>query len=44
MEMTNEEILTASSVNQSLFDTQGSSALEEYFLDKSIRGSLIPLS
>ncbi|KAJ8415515.1 hypothetical protein AAFF_G00424950 [Aldrovandia affinis] len=38
MEMTNEEILTASSVNQSLFDTQGSSALEDYFIDKSIRG------
>lgn len=38
MELTNEEILTASSVNQSLFDTQGSSALEDYFLDKSIRG------
>uniref|UniRef100_A0A8C1PKU9 HECT domain E3 ubiquitin protein ligase 4 n=1 Tax=Cyprinus carpio TaxID=7962 RepID=A0A8C1PKU9_CYPCA len=43
MEMTNEEILTASSVNQSLFDTQGSSVLEEYFLDKSIRGDkLVP--
>ncbi|ROL42235.1 putative E3 ubiquitin-protein ligase HECTD4 [Anabarilius grahami] len=43
MEMTSEEILTASSVNQSLFDTQGSSALEEYFLDKSIRGDkLVP--
>lgn len=41
MEMTNEEILTASSVNQSLFDTQGSSALEDYFLDKTIRGWLI---
>ncbi|KAG9330583.1 hypothetical protein JZ751_023824 [Albula glossodonta] len=40
MEMTNEEILTASSVNQSLFDTQGSSALEDYFMDKSIRGQL----
>lgn len=40
MEMTNEEILTVSSVNQSLFDTQGSSALEEYFLEKSIRGKL----
>jgi len=39
MELTSEEILTASSVNQSLFDTQGSSALEDYFLDKSIRGS-----
>ncbi|XP_028827058.1 probable E3 ubiquitin-protein ligase HECTD4 isoform X2 [Denticeps clupeoides] len=43
MEMTNEEILTASSVNQSLFDTQGSSALEDYFMDKSIRGDkLVP--
>uniref|UniRef100_A0A8D3DKM7 HECT domain-containing protein n=1 Tax=Scophthalmus maximus TaxID=52904 RepID=A0A8D3DKM7_SCOMX len=43
MELTNEEILTASSVNQSLFDTQGSSALEDYFLDKSIRGDkLVP--
>lgn len=40
MELTNEEILTASSVNQSLFDTQGSSALEDYFLDKSVRGWL----
>ena len=39
MELTSEEILTASSVNQSLFDTQGSSALEDYFLDKSLRGS-----
>ncbi|KAG7243852.1 hypothetical protein INR49_006006 [Caranx melampygus] len=43
MELTNEEILTASSVNQSLFDTQGSSALEDYFLDKSVRGDkLVP--
>ncbi|MBN3309272.1 HECD4 ligase, partial [Amia calva] len=43
MEMTNEEILTASSVNQSLFDTQGSSALEDYFMDKSIKGDkLVP--
>ncbi|XP_061115937.1 probable E3 ubiquitin-protein ligase HECTD4 isoform X3 [Conger conger] len=43
MEMTNEEILTASSVNQSLFDTQGSSALEDYFTEKSIRGDkLVP--
>ncbi|XP_048853239.1 probable E3 ubiquitin-protein ligase HECTD4 isoform X2 [Brienomyrus brachyistius] len=43
MEMTNEEILTASSVNQSLFDTQGSSALEDYFMDKSLRGDkLVP--
>ncbi|KAJ7994262.1 hypothetical protein DPEC_G00264060 [Dallia pectoralis] len=43
MELTNEEILTASSVNQSLFDTQGSSALEDYFLDKSLRGDkLVP--
>lgn len=38
MELTNEEILTASSVNQSLFDTQGSSALEDFFLDKSLKG------
>lgn len=38
MEITTEEILTASSVNQSLFDTQGSSALEDYFLDKTIKG------
>ncbi|XP_062874264.1 probable E3 ubiquitin-protein ligase HECTD4 isoform X2 [Trichomycterus rosablanca] len=38
MEMTSEEILTASSVNQSLFDTQGSSALEDFFLRKTIRG------
>ncbi|MBN3320853.1 HECD4 ligase, partial [Atractosteus spatula] len=43
MEMSNEEILTASSVNQSLFDTQGSSALEDYFMDKSIKGDkLVP--
>lgn len=42
MELTNEEILTASSVNQSLFDTQGSSALEDYFLDKSVRGWCLP--
>lgn len=42
MELTNEEILTASSVNQSLFDTQGSSALEDYFLDKSLRGWSLP--
>lgn len=38
MEITTEEILTASSVNQSLFDTQGSSALEDYFLNKTIKG------
>lgn len=38
MEMTTEEILTVSSVNQSLFDTQGSSVLEDYFTDKSIKG------
>ncbi|XP_005729506.1 probable E3 ubiquitin-protein ligase HECTD4 isoform X5 [Pundamilia nyererei] len=43
MELTNEEILTASSVNQSLFDTQGSSALEDYFLEKTIKGDkLVP--
>lgn len=38
MELSSEEILTASTVNQSLFDTQGSSALEDYFSDKSLRG------
>ncbi|MGH0151603.1 UNVERIFIED_CONTAM: hypothetical protein FKN15_020765 [Acipenser sinensis] len=43
MEMTTEEILTVSSVNQSLFDTQGSSVLEDYFTDKSIKGDkLVP--
>ncbi|XP_039598680.1 probable E3 ubiquitin-protein ligase HECTD4 [Polypterus senegalus] len=43
MEMTNEEILTVSSVNQSLFDTQGSSALEDYFLEKAVKGDkLVP--
>ncbi|XP_029685253.1 LOW QUALITY PROTEIN: probable E3 ubiquitin-protein ligase HECTD4 [Takifugu rubripes] len=41
MELSSEEILTASTVNQSLFDTQGSSALEDYFLDKSLRGDKI---
>lgn len=44
MDLTNEEILTASSVNQSLFDTQGSSALEDYFLDKSVRGWCLTLT
>lgn len=38
MEMSTEEILTVSTVNQSLFDTQGSPALEDYFNDKSIKG------
>lgn len=38
MEMSTEEILTVSSVNQSLFDTQGSSALEDYFTEKLIKG------
>ncbi|TSW08319.1 putative E3 ubiquitin-protein ligase HECTD4 [Bagarius yarrelli] len=43
MELTTEEILTVSSVNQSLFDTQGSSALEDYFQDKTIKGNkLVP--
>lgn len=43
MELTNEEILTASSVNQSLFDTQGSAALEDYFLDKTVKGEWFTL-
>lgn len=38
MEMSTEEILTVFTVNQSLFDTQGSPALEDYFNDKSIKG------
>ncbi|KAM6111771.1 LOW QUALITY PROTEIN: putative E3 ubiquitin-protein ligase HECTD4 [Pterocles gutturalis] len=42
-EMSTEEILTVSTVNQSLFDTQGSPALEDYFNDKSIKGEkLVP--
>uniref|UniRef100_A0A4W3K6B9 HECT domain E3 ubiquitin protein ligase 4 n=1 Tax=Callorhinchus milii TaxID=7868 RepID=A0A4W3K6B9_CALMI len=41
MEMSTEEILTVSSVNQSLFDTQGSSALEDYFTEKLIKGDKI---
>lgn len=40
MEMSTEEILTVSVVNQSLFDTQGSPGLEDYFNDKSIKGVL----
>lgn len=40
MEMSTEEILTVSVVNQSLFDTQGSPGLEDYFNDKSIKGRL----
>lgn len=40
MEMSTEEILTVSVVNQSLFDTQGSPGLEDYFSDKSIKGEL----
>lgn len=40
MEMSTEEILTVSVVNQSLFDTQGSPGLEDYFNDKSIKGEL----
>lgn len=40
MEMSTEEILTVSAVNQSLFDTQGSPGLEDYFNDKSIKGRL----
>ncbi|KAM8797794.1 putative E3 ubiquitin-protein ligase HECTD4 isoform 1-T1 [Eudromia elegans] len=43
MEMSTEEILTVSTVNQSLFDTQGSPALEDYFNDKSVKGEkLVP--
>ncbi|KAG8145997.1 hypothetical protein E2320_012423 [Naja naja] len=43
MEMSSEEILTVSTVNQSLFDTQGSPALEDYFSDKTIKGDkLVP--
>ncbi|XP_054852988.1 probable E3 ubiquitin-protein ligase HECTD4 isoform X3 [Eublepharis macularius] len=38
MEMSTEEILTVSTVNQSLFDTQGSPALEDYFNDKTMKG------
>ncbi|XP_069475595.1 probable E3 ubiquitin-protein ligase HECTD4 isoform X3 [Ambystoma mexicanum] len=38
MEMSTEEILTVSTVNQSLFDTQGIPGLEDYFTDKSIKG------
>lgn len=41
MEMSTEEILTVSSVNQSLFDTQGSSALEDYFTEKLIKGDKV---
>lgn len=41
MEMSTEEILTVSTVNQSLFDTQGSPALEDYFNDKSIKGTWV---
>nr|XP_060642062.1 probable E3 ubiquitin-protein ligase HECTD4 isoform X2 [Anolis sagrei ordinatus] len=43
MEMSTEEILTVSTVNQSLFDTQGSPALEDYFNDKTLKGDkLVP--
>ncbi|XP_077165132.1 putative E3 ubiquitin-protein ligase HECTD4 isoform X4 [Paroedura picta] len=43
MEMSTEEILTVSTVNQSLFDTQGSPALEDYFNDKTTKGDkLLP--
>ncbi|XP_078523549.1 putative E3 ubiquitin-protein ligase HECTD4 isoform X2 [Lissotriton helveticus] len=38
MELSTEEILTVSTVNQSLFDTQGIPGLEDYFTDKSIKG------
>ncbi|KAJ7309830.1 hypothetical protein JRQ81_007901 [Phrynocephalus forsythii] len=43
MAMSTEEILTVSAVNQSLFDTQGSPALEDYFCDKTLKGDkLVP--
>lgn len=41
MEMSSEEILTVSTVNQSLFDTQGSPALEDYFSDKTMKGACL---
>ncbi|CAJ0915925.1 unnamed protein product, partial [Ranitomeya imitator] len=37
MEMSTEEILTVSTVNQSLFDTQGIPGLGDYFSDKSLK-------
>lgn len=40
MEMSTEEILTVSTVNQSLFDTQGSPALEDYLNDKTLKGRI----
>ncbi|KAG8597822.1 hypothetical protein GDO81_002399 [Engystomops pustulosus] len=43
MEMSTEEILTVSTVNQSLFDTQGIPGLGDYFTDKSLKGDkLVP--
>ncbi|XP_041436316.1 probable E3 ubiquitin-protein ligase HECTD4 isoform X3 [Xenopus laevis] len=43
MEMSTEEILTVSTVNQSLFDTQGIPGLADYFMDKSMKGDkLVP--
>ncbi|KAG8456143.1 hypothetical protein GDO86_002079 [Hymenochirus boettgeri] len=43
MEMSTEEILTVSTVNQSLFDTQGIPGLGDYFMDKSMKGDkLVP--
>ncbi|KAG9487790.1 hypothetical protein GDO78_007527 [Eleutherodactylus coqui] len=41
MEMSTEEILTVSTVNQSLFDTQGIPGLGDYFTDKSLKGDKI---
>lgn len=40
MEMSTEEILTVSTVNQSLFDTQGIPGLGDYFTDKTLKGEL----
>ncbi|XP_040202102.1 probable E3 ubiquitin-protein ligase HECTD4 isoform X1 [Rana temporaria] len=43
MEMSTEEILTVSTVNQSLFDTQGIPGLGDYFTDKTLKGDkLVP--
>lgn len=40
MEMSTEEILTVSTVNQSLFDTQGIPGLGDYFTDKTLKGDI----
>ncbi|XP_053555727.1 probable E3 ubiquitin-protein ligase HECTD4 [Bombina bombina] len=43
MEMSTEEILTVSTVNQSLFDTQGIPGLGDYFNEKTMKGDkLVP--